>query len=216
MSGSSSRATRLRRTPSYVDIDDTCPGNPVCTVTTAGNLSGVFAGANDRDSLFTTDANGFGTERASFPSGFEKADFVVDFGASGTTFLTGDDTTFSTGSKDTLPINLASGADWQCNHDNNVNSKIDIINGYAANYVAGGQKYIFFGLEKDVDNGSNNVGLWLFQDRARGLLGPGRLGELHRPPHATATCCSCPSSRTVAASRRSRRTSGWATTRPAT
>ncbi|HLO35765.1 MAG TPA: hypothetical protein VK194_06775, partial [Candidatus Deferrimicrobium sp.] len=156
----------------YVDIDDTCPGNPVCTVTTPGTLSGALGGPYDWDSLFTTDANGFGTERSSLPSGFEKADFVVDFGASGTTFLTGDDTTFATGSKDTLPINLASGSDWQCNHDNNVNSKIDIINAYAANYVAGGHKYIYFGLEKDVDNGSNDVGLWLFQDRNVGCSAP--------------------------------------------
>ena len=38
----------------------------------------------------------------------------------GTTFITRDTTTFATGSKDTLSI-----AGWQCNFDNNVNSKIE-------------------------------------------------------------------------------------------
>ena len=40
----------------------------------------------------------------------------------GNTFVTKDETTFATGSNDTLP------ADWQCNFDDNVNSKIDVMN----------------------------------------------------------------------------------------
>ena len=48
-----------------------------------------------------------------------------------TVFCTADGTTFATGSKDTLDI-----TGWQCNKDNNVNSKIDIMNAYAAQYRA--------------------------------------------------------------------------------
>jgi hypothetical protein len=79
-----------------------------------------------------------------------------------TTFCTGDDTTFATGSKDTLDI-----TGWQCNHDNNVNSKIDIMNSYAAAYTApNGDKIMYFGLEKNKDNGTNDVGFWFLQGNA--------------------------------------------------
>ncbi len=40
----------------------------------------------------------------------------------GTTFVTSDDKTFATGFKDTLPITSG----WQCNQDNNVNSKMGV------------------------------------------------------------------------------------------
>ena len=49
-----------------------------------------------------------------------------------TTFCTADDTTYATGSKDTLGIGNGG---WQCNHDKNVNSKIDIMNAYVAQYT---------------------------------------------------------------------------------
>jgi len=142
-----------------------------CVTVAAGNLTGAFAGPYDWDSLFdiqpgAAPGNALGTvsgPKAVLPGGFTGADFQKDFGNTGTTFLTGDDTTFATGSKDTLDINPNPGG-WQCNHDNNVNSKVDIINGFAATAEVGGDQLFYFGLEKDVDNGDNNVGMWLFQD----------------------------------------------------
>jgi hypothetical protein len=106
---------------------------------------------------------------------FTNGTFTRDFesGASctlnslSTTFCTGDDTTFATGSKDTLDI-----TGWQCNHDNNVNSKIDIMNAYAGAYVVpaggvnAGDKIMYFGLEKNKDNGTNDVGFWFLQGNA--------------------------------------------------
>ncbi len=145
----------------FVDIDDTCPGNPVCTVLVPGTLSGVFAGPFDWDSIFdNTGPDGTGELAAALPAGFIDGDFVVDFKYSGTTFVTSDDTTFATGSKDTLDITPG----WQCNQDNNVNSKTDIVNAYATLFEDGDDRILYFGLEKDVDNGTNNVGLWLMQD----------------------------------------------------
>jgi hypothetical protein len=107
---------------------------------------------------------------------FKTATFSRDFESGGrnncsltstsTTFCTGDSTTFATGSKDTLDI---TGGGWQCNRDNNVNSKIDIMNAYAASYVipAGqtnaGDKVMYFALEKNKDNGTNDVGFWFLQ-----------------------------------------------------
>ena len=52
------------------------------------------------DSLF--DANG--DTVAPLPAGYSDANLVKDFQNSGTTFVTNDQTTFATGSKDTLPI----------------------------------------------------------------------------------------------------------------
>src|SRR5687767_9138843 len=80
----------------------------------------------DWDSLI----NANGTPKDPLPAGFEDAGFEKDFQNSGSTFLTSDTTTFATGSKDTLPI-----SGWQCNFDNNVNSKIDVMNAYAAAYT---------------------------------------------------------------------------------
>ena len=150
-----------------------------CVNVAAGDLSGAFAGPYDWDSLFDIQAgaapgNALGTvsgPKAVLPGGFTGADFEKDFKNSGTTFLTDDDTTFATGSKDTLDLNPNPGG-WQCNHDNNVNGKTDIINGFAATAEIGGDQYFYFGLEKDVDNGDNNVGMWLFQDSTVGCSSP--------------------------------------------
>ena len=148
----------------YVNIDKT--GNT--TTRTPGTLEAPFDGAYDWDSLFTItgspavgNAEGVVTGlKDPLPGDFTAASFQKDFGNTGTTFLTSDSTTFATGSKDTLPI-----SGWQCNQDNNVNSKTDIINGFAAlQEQPGGSKILYFGLEKDVDNGDNNVGFWLLQD----------------------------------------------------
>jgi len=87
-----------------------------------------------------------------------------------TNFCTGDDTTYATGSKDTLGIGNGG---WQCNHDNNVNSKIDIMNAYVLQYTnptadADGvhHKIFYFGVERNVSNGTNDVGVWFLQSGA--------------------------------------------------
>src|SRR5262249_59775927 len=82
---------------------------------------------------------------ATVPSPFQNATFQRDFesgagctlNSRSTTFCTGDDTTYATGSKDTLGIGNGG---WQGNHDANVNSKIDINNAYIASYWTGGRR----------------------------------------------------------------------------
>jgi hypothetical protein len=122
-------------------------------------------------------SGGTTTVKSSLPTDFTKATFTRDFESgtnrnncsltsTGTTFCTGDSTTFATGSKDTLDI---TGGGWQCNRDNNVNSKIDIMNAYAASYKIpvgqpnAGDTVLYFGLEKNKDNGTNDVGFWFLQ-----------------------------------------------------
>jgi hypothetical protein len=82
-----------------------------------------------------------------------------------TNLCTGDDTTYATGSKDTLGVGNGG---WQCNHDNNVNSKIDITNAYVVQYTnpADGHKIFYFGVERNVSNGTNDVGVWFLQSGA--------------------------------------------------
>jgi hypothetical protein len=106
---------------------------------------------------------------------FAAASFVRDFRTGSgctldslsTTFCTSDTSTYATGSKDTLGIGNGG---WQCNKDNNVNSKIDIMNAYSASYFTGGDgtgdHLIYFGLEKNKNNGTNDVGVWLLQGTA--------------------------------------------------
>ena len=103
-----------------------------------------------------------GNPVAVLPAGFTASVFERDFqtNANGS-FNTDDNTTFATGSKDTLPISTG----WQCNHDANVNSKIDIINAYAAAYkAANGDQVIYFGLERNSNTGDANMGFWFLQD----------------------------------------------------
>ena len=110
----------------------------------------------DWESLFNTN----GTTKASLPTGYSAAKLTKDFSNTGTTFITSDTTTFATGSKDTLGIN-----GWQCNFDNNVNSKIDVMNAYAAAYKsASGDDIIYFGLERNTNTGDANVAFWFLQD----------------------------------------------------
>jgi hypothetical protein len=151
---------------SFTDHDVT--GSPPKPVELPGTLSGDMAGPYDwagSGGIFNND----GSEKSPLPNGFISADFQKDFLHTGTTFITSDSTTFATGSKDGLDI-----SGWQCNTDNNVNIKIDIANGYAAVYnspfvnppdpAGASHEFLVFGLEKDVDNGDNNIGLWLFKD----------------------------------------------------
>jgi hypothetical protein len=131
-------------------------GPPVTTETVTPNTSVIGPTGTDPD--FTT---------ATFTRDFESGASCA-LNSTSTTFCTGDDSTFATGSKDTLDI-----TGWQCNHDNNVNSKIDIMNAYAAAYTnptadANGvhHKLLYFALEKNKNNGTNDVGFWFLQGGA--------------------------------------------------
>ena len=127
---------------------------------------GTVGGGNqtiDWEDLFNTD----GTTKSSLPSGFGHARLDKDFTSGANNppryplgqLTTNDPTTYATGSKDTLPI-----SGWQCNFDHNVNSKIDIMNSYAATYTAvNGDKILYFGLERNVNSGDANVGFWFLK-----------------------------------------------------
>ena len=111
----------------------------------------------DWDSLFNAD----GSTKSPLPANYSDATLTPDFNHTGSTFLTNDSTTFATGSKDTLPI-----SGWQCNLDNNVNSKIDVMNAYSTSYQVGtaGDEFIYFGLERNTNTGTADVGFWFLQD----------------------------------------------------
>jgi hypothetical protein len=156
------------------DVSHACPaGNAFC-LTTQQDWATLFNVTTDNTAHTQTVSPDPSVVGAS-GSPFTNANFQRDFesGPNCTTnstqspFCTGDDTTFATGSKDTLDI-----TGWQCNHDNNVNSKIDIMNAYAAAYTipAGrpnaGDKVLYFGMEKNKNNGTNDVGFWFLQGDA--------------------------------------------------
>lgn len=152
------------------------------TSTAAGTVPDATVQVLDWDSLFNAD----GTNKAAIDPdndpGFTAGSFTRDFGLkvsrtdacnltniTSTTFCTADTTTFATGSKDTLNI-----SGWQCNKDNNVNSKIDIMNAYAAQYTAAnGDRIMYFGLDKNKDNGNNNVGFWFLRGNANCVAASG-------------------------------------------
>ena len=95
----------------------------------------------------------------SLPTGYDASSFKKDFNNSGTTFQTNDSSTYATGSKDTLPI-----SGWQCNLDHNVNSKIDVMNSYAASYTdPTGDEILYFALERNANTGTADVGFWFLQ-----------------------------------------------------
>lgn len=128
------------------------------SASTTTNVGGTTQNL-DWDSLINAD----GSLKA-LPAGFTASSFDRDFltNANGS-FNTADTTTFATGSKDTLPISPG----WQCSFSNNVNSKIDIMNAYAAAYTAAnGDELLYFALEKNANEGNNNVGFWFLQDEA--------------------------------------------------
>jgi hypothetical protein len=127
------------------------------TTTTVGGQTQTV----DWDSMFTA----AGATKSPLPGsgGFTAATFTKDFLTSTTgTFNTNDSTTFATGSKDTLAITPG----WQCNHDSNVNSKIDIMNAYSAAYTdpGTGDQILYFSLERNSNAGDGNVGFWFLQD----------------------------------------------------
>lgn len=117
----------------------------------------------DWSSIFNVDAaTGAGVPKGTLPTGYQDAAFKKDFNHAGgtTTFSTSDPTTYATGSKDTLPI-----SGWQCNLDNNVNSKIDVMNAYTVAYEGTtGDELMYFALERNTNTGDANVGFWFLQD----------------------------------------------------
>ena len=134
---------------------NTCPpGLTTCDEATPKDWEDLFTVTDDSTAGTETVANS-SVFSASGP--FTSGTFIRDFESgtsctlnslSTTKFCTADDTTFATGSKDTLDISA-----WECNHDNNVNSKIDIMNAYAASYTAAnGDKIMYFGLETEKRN----------------------------------------------------------------
>jgi hypothetical protein len=145
------------------NVTDNAPVPPatVGTETISNNSANVGSGKTFDDAQFTRD---FETN-ATCPT-----TSGVGLDSRSTNFCTGDDTTYATGSKDTLGIGNGG---WQCNHDNNVNSKIDITNAYVVQYTnptpdANGvhHKIFYFGVERNVSNGTNDVGVWFLQGGA--------------------------------------------------
>jgi hypothetical protein len=133
------------------------------------------APVQDWETLFNADGTPTAVIDTDAATGFNDGDFERDFlsktgrtgectEGAGLTFCTADATTFATGSKDTLDITPG----WQCNRDNNVNSKIDIMNAYAAQYIdpVSGDQIMYFGMDKNKDNGNNNVAFWFLQNDA--------------------------------------------------
>jgi hypothetical protein len=111
------------------------------------------------------------------PAGFDASSFSRDFAplnADGS-FNSSDRTTWATGSKDTQNVGgggTISGS-WQCKRDNNLLDKNDIMNSYAVTYSpTGGDEILYFGLERNGNEGAANVGFWFLQDGTVDCLGP--------------------------------------------
>jgi hypothetical protein len=139
------------------NVTDNAPVPPATdgTETVSNNSANVGSGKTFDDASFQRD---FETN-ATCPT-----TSAVGLRSTSANLCTGDDTTYATGSKDTLGIGNGG---WQCNHDNNVNSKIDIMNAYIAQYTApNGHKIFYFGVERNVSNGTNDVGVWFLQSGA--------------------------------------------------
>jgi hypothetical protein len=145
------------------DFNFQLDGDVLASTTT--NVGG-HAQTLDWDSLF--DASG---GEKTLPAGFTASVFHKDFVNTGTTFSTNDNSTFATGSKDTLPITPG----WQCNRDANVNSKIDIMNAYSGAYTDPTTQHdvLYFALERNANTGDGNVGFWFLQDGTVGCESPG-------------------------------------------
>jgi hypothetical protein len=105
------------------------------------------------------------------PAGFDASTFDRDFALNANgTFDTADTSTWATGSKDDLAITPG----WQCKRDQNLLDKNDIMNSYAASYApTGGDEVLYFGLERNGNNGAANVGFWFLQDDSVDCESPG-------------------------------------------
>jgi hypothetical protein len=164
------------------------------TTNMAYSSPGTSSPDTDWNDIFNADGTKTSAVNPSNNPGFTHATFIRDFGVkvsaqdncsltntSSTTFCTADTTTFATGSKDTLDITPG----WQCNKDNNVNSKIDIMNAYSVAYKdSSGDSILYFGLEKNKDNGVNDVGFWFLQGNANCTVGGGGGGTPWTGTHA--------------------------------
>jgi hypothetical protein len=122
----------------------------------------------DWDSFF----NSSGNRILPLPAGFTASSFDTDFVTNTNgTFNTSDNSTWATGSKDTLAITPTN---WQCRRDNNLLDKNDIMNAYAAAYEpAGGDEVLYFALERNGNEGAANVGFWFLQDNNVNCESPG-------------------------------------------
>jgi hypothetical protein len=115
----------------------------------------------DWNSLFDVSANGIVTQKDPLPTGFTATSFDKDFTLKATgSFNPADNDIFTTGSKDELAI-----SGWQCKSSNNVTDKNDIMNAYSTAFTASnGDRILYFGLEKNDNTGTNDVGFWFLQD----------------------------------------------------
>ena len=132
------------------------------TTTNVGGSIQTF----DWDSFFNASGNPSPVLPDGSRPGFTNSAFSKDFSTNADgSFNTADHTTFATGSKDTL--NITPG--WQCNFDNNVNSKIDIMNAYALAYTnpANSHQILYFAMERNANTGDGNVAFWFLQDNAQ-------------------------------------------------
>jgi hypothetical protein len=124
---------------------------------------GTKTQTQDWDSLF----NANGTKKA-LPAAFTASSFTADFNTTtkrgNLVFATADSTTFATGSKDTHDITPG----WQCAPANNLLSKNDIMNAYSAAYKdpVTGHEFLYFGMERNSNNGDANVAFWFLQGDA--------------------------------------------------
>jgi len=150
-------------------------------------VTGIAGQTDLAHSIFVASRNAAGTTEsvnpnpATVPSVFDSANFQRDFesgagctlNSTSTTRCGADDTTYSTGSKDTLGIGIGPSG-WQCGHSNNVNNKVDINNAYVASFWTGGSPgngdhILYAGVEKEKNNGSNDIGVWFLQGNANCL-----------------------------------------------
>ena len=131
----------------------------------------------DWSSIFTAKVPKGADPVAVLPTGFKAATFIDDFNLTAQGgFATRDASTFATGSKDEQnpsgPLSNGAGG-WQCNVDNNVNSKIDVINAYAASFTApNGDRILYFAMERDANTGTADVGFWFLHDNVKCLAPP--------------------------------------------
>jgi hypothetical protein len=153
---------------------------------------GTGTQSNDWETFF--DGSGTGGTMKKIPGvlsttglGYTADAFSVDFNTKaarkgGVAFDTSDNSTYATGSKDTLDINPG----WQCSAANNLLSKNDIMNAYTVAYtnpIADANQFLadghtpnpnfgkhhqilYFALERNNNNGDANVGFWFLQGPA--------------------------------------------------
>ena len=151
------------------DLQFQLDGNVVASpVTTVGGHDQPRDWASFFDASGNKVSGALSTTGEGFTASAFKADFNTTTKKGATVFATLDATTFATGSKDTLPINPG----WQCSSSNNVLSKNDIMNAYALAYTVPaddpnvairGHQILYFGLERNSNNGDANVAFWFLQ-----------------------------------------------------